>query len=340
METQPSTDQRRVCVAGGGSWGTALAQIAAARGHQVTLYLRDHAVCDAINSIHENTHYLAGLPLHPSLRATTDPSGEGALFCPLLILAIPCQQQRGFLKMHGHLLQEGCVVVNVAKGIELSTGMTGAEVCADVLGEKRVRYAVLSGPSFAREVMEGRPTAVVVASRELETATEIQHLLSSAVFRCYTSTDVKGVELGGAVKNVIAIASGLCDGLAIGTNARAALLTRGLAEICRLGVALGASEHTFLGLSGLGDLVLTCTGALSRNRTLGLALGRGIGLEEAGKGIGMVTEGVKTAFAVKELAARLGVPVPVTWAVCDILEGKITAAEAAQCLMKRGLGQE
>ncbi len=331
---------RRICVAGGGSWGTALAHVAACRGHSVTLFLRDPAVRDAVNGIHENTRYLAGLLLHPGLRATTDPADDGAMSCPILILAVPCQQQRAFLEQHRTLLPDDCVIINAAKGLELSTGMTGHQVAAEVLAGKHVHYAVLSGPSFAREVMEGRPTAVVTASEDHDTAEDIQAMLSSPVFRCYTSTDVIGVELGGAVKNVIAIASGLCDGLAIGTNARAALLTRGIAEISRLGAALGANEHTFLGLSGLGDLVLTATGALSRNRTLGLALGRGRSLEEAGAEIGMVTEGVKTAFAVSSLAARIGVSVPITDAVCAILDGSVSAAEAARGLMSRSLVQE
>ncbi len=340
MTADTLSTARRICVAGGGSWGTALAHVASCRGHRVTLFLRDPAVRDAVNGIHENTRYLAGLPLHPMLRATTDPAEEGALSCPTVILAVPCQQQRAFLERHRGLLQEGCVIVNAAKGLELATGMTGHQVAADVLAGKHARYAVLSGPSFAREVMEGRPTAVVVASEDHGTAADIQAMLSSPVFRCYTSTDVTGVEIGGAVKNVIAIASGLCDGLAIGTNARAALLTRGIAEISRLGAALGASEHTFLGLSGLGDLVLTATGALSRNRTLGLALGRGSSLEAAGAEIGMVTEGVKTAFAVSALAADLKVPVPITDAVCAILDGRVGAAEAARRLMSRSLSQE
>lgn len=340
MEKQSIKDPQHICVAGGGSWGTALAHLASCRGHEVTLYLRDQAVCNDINTIHENRHYLPGLRLHPSLRATTDPAELGALSCPFVILAVPCQQQRSFLAKYQDLFSPSPLLVNAAKGIELASGLTCSQVAADTLPDKKISYAVLSGPSFAREVMEGQPTAVVVASASLDVATRIQSLLSSPSFRCYTSEDVLGVEIGGAVKNVIAIAAGVCDGLGIGTNGRAALVTRGIAEISRLGVAMGANEHTFLGLSGLGDLVLTATGNLSRNRTLGLALGRGQKLEEAASQIGMVTEGVKTAMAVSALAARLSVPVPITEAVCAVLNGTLNAADAVGQLMRRNLVQE
>ncbi|MDO5537039.1 MAG: NAD(P)H-dependent glycerol-3-phosphate dehydrogenase [Desulfovibrionaceae bacterium] len=340
MDTKPANQVQQVCVAGGGSWGTALAHLAASRGHAVTLYLRDRAVCDDINTIHENRHYLAGLPLHPAVRATTDPRDPDALASPLLVLAVPCQHQRAFLEQYGDLLSPSCILVNASKGIELTTGLTCSQFTAELLPHREQIYAVLSGPSFAREVMMAQPTAVVVASTSTDAAARIQSLFSSPTFRCYTSDDVLGVEVGGAVKNVIAIAAGLCDGLGIGTNGRAALLTRGIAEICRLGVAMGASEHTFLGLSGLGDLVLTATGSLSRNRTLGLALGQGKSLDEASAQIGMVTEGVKTAMAVRTHAARLGVQVPITDAVCAILDGNLSAADAARQLMSRSLIQE
>ena len=313
-------ERQKICVAGGGSWGSALAHLAACNGHEVTLYLRDEKVCTAINTQHENTHYLPGLRLHEGVRASTDPA---VLSTSLLILAIPCQQQRSFLGLHGSRLTPGCTILNVAKGIEDVSGCTASQFLPSVLEGHAFTYAVLSGPSFAREVLEGQPTAVVIASTAMDRAEHMQDLLSSACFRCYTSTDVL-----------------LCDGLSIGTNGRAALLTRGLAEISRLGVALGARAQTFMGLSGLGDLVLTATGSLSRNRTLGLALGHGQSLEKACQEIGMVTEGVKTAFAVSKLAARLNVAVPITDAVCAILNGTLTAREASRQLMTRSLGQE
>lgn len=329
--------KQNICVAGGGSWGTALAHLACLNGHDVTLWLRDEAVCSAISTLHENPRYLPGLALHPALKATTDLK---VLNAPVVILAIPCQQQRAFVTACREYFAEGVVLVNAAKGIEDASGLTPSQFLPDLLADLHPVYTVLSGPSFAKEVLESQPTAVVVASKGSEPSARIQHLLSSPSFRCYTSTDVLGVEIGGAVKNVIAIAAGLCDGLRIGTNGRAALLTRGLAEITRLGTALGARPATFMGLSGLGDLVLTATGGLSRNRTLGLALGQGKRLEEATREIGMVTEGVKTAFAVRKLAARLGVSVPITSAVCAILDGRLTAREASVQLMTRSLGQE
>ncbi len=329
--------KQKICVAGGGSWGTALAHLACQNGHEVTLYLRDKNVCAAINTMHENVHYLPGQKLHPSLVASTDPE---ALKAPIVILAIPCQQQRLFVTANRANLCPNVVLVNAAKGIEDASCLTASQFLPALLADLCPVYTVLSGPSFAREVIEGQPTAVVVASDDTAQAARIQHLLSSASFRCYTSADVLGVEIGGAVKNVIAIAAGLCDGLDIGTNGRAALLTRGLAEMTRLGVALGARAATFMGLSGLGDLILTATGNLSRNRTLGLALGRGKKLEEATREIGMVTEGVKTSFAVSRLAGQLGVSVPITSAVCAILDGTLTAREASVQLMSRSLGQE
>ncbi len=334
------TEAQQICVAGGGSWGTALAHHAAFCGHRVTLLLRDEKICADINKKHENSRYLPGIKLHPSLKAVTDPTAPGALQSPFVLLAVPCQQQRAYLTQNKHLLAPSACLINAAKGIELATGCTCSQFIAELVHIKAENYAVLSGPSFAREVMEGRPTAVVIGSASLETAAAVQALFSSAAFRCYTSDDVLGVELGGAVKNVIAIACGICDGLNIGTNGRAALITRGIAEISRLGVSMGAKEHTFLGLSGLGDLVLTATGSLSRNRTLGLALGQGRTLKEANDAIGMVTEGVKTAFAVQKLAERLACPVPITNAVCAILGGTLSASDAVHMLMNRSLIQE
>lgn len=324
-----------VCVAGGGSWGTALAHVAACGGHATTLYLRDETVCRAINEVHVNPRYLPSHPVHPDVAASTDPAVLGA---PLVVLAIPCQQQRAFLAANACHIAPTAVIVNVAKGIELTTLRTCSALAAEAL--PRNPFAVLSGPSFAREVMEGQPTAVVVASRTPGLAEALQQFFSTPVLRCYTSGDVTGVEIGGAVKNIIAIAAGLCDGLGIGTNGRAALVTRGLAEITRLGVAMGAKPLTFMGLSGLGDLVLTTTGDLSRNRQVGLSLGRGEKLSDITARLGMVAEGVKTAFAVRSLAGTLGVAAPITTAVCAILEEKVTAREAAHQLMSRSLRRE
>ena len=330
-------DTLSFCVAGGGSWGTALAHLAASNGHDVTLYLRNAAVCDAINTKHENPAYLSGCPIHPAVRASVNPD---VLSAPFVILAIPCQMQRASLTANRERFAKGAVIINVAKGIELSTLRTGSSFIPEILADRDIMYAVLSGPSFAREVMHNRPTAVVIASRYAKVAETVQRALSCTFFRCYASSDVLGVEIGGAVKNIVAIAAGLCDGLGIGSNGRAALVTRGLAEISRLGTAMGALPQTFMGLSGLGDLVLTTTGDLSRNRQVGLGLGQGRSLEQVTKEIGMVTEGVKTSFAVHELALKLHVSVPITDAVCDILNGKLTPSDAALQLMQRHLRSE
>ena len=229
-------DTLSFCVAGGGSWGTALAHLAASNGHDVTLYLRNAAVCDAINTKHENPAYLSGCPIHPAVRASVNPD---VLSAPFVILAIPCQMQRAFLTANRERFAKGAVIINVAKGIELSTLRTGSSFIPEILADRDIMYAVLSGPSFAREVMHNRPTAVVIASRYAKVAETVQRALSCTFFRCYASSDVLGVEIGGAVKNIVAIAAGLCDGLGIGSNGRAALVTRGLAEISRLGTAMG-----------------------------------------------------------------------------------------------------
>ncbi|MCR5256627.1 MAG: NAD(P)-dependent glycerol-3-phosphate dehydrogenase [Desulfovibrio sp.] len=326
-----------ICVAGGGSWGTALAHMAASHGHRTTIYMRRPEVCHAVNTLHENPAYLPGLRISKAVQASTDPA---VLDAECVILAVPCQQQRAFLEHHRRFFQQHATVLNVAKGIELATLKTGSCFVPEILKEKAVRYAVLSGPSFAKEVMKNKPTAVVIASAVPDLAEDLMQSLSSPSFRCYASHDVVGCEVGGAVKNVIAIAAGLCDGMQVGTNGRAALVTRGLAEMSRLGATLGAQPLTFMGLTGLGDLVLTTTGDLSRNRQVGLGLGQGKSLDEVTREIGMVAEGVKTAFAVQKLAQSLKVSAPITDAVCAILDGSLKPEDAVLQLMTRGLRME
>ena len=307
-----------ITVAGGGSWGTALAHLLAVRGHRTRLWLRDAAVAEAINTRHENPRYLPGLALHPDLEAGTGPE---LLDTELLLLAIPCQQLRGWLHaMRDHLHPEP-VLINAAKGLELGTLSPCSRIVAEELAGRPFHYAMLSGPSFAAEVVRDQPTAVVLATAEEALGCRLRELFSCATFRCYSSTDVLGVELGGALKNVMAIAAGVCDGLGLGHNSRAALLTRGLAEMSRIGEACGAQAATFMGLSGLGDLALTCTGDLSRNRQVGLRLGQGESLEHITSSLGMVAEGVKTTSAVYDLARRLGVETPVTDTVQGLLHG-------------------
>lgn len=326
-----------ITVAGGGSWGTALAHLLAVRGHRTRLWLRDAAVAEAINTRHENPRYLPGLALHPDLEAGTGPELLGT---ELLLLAIPCQQLRGWLHaMRDHLHPEP-VLINVAKGLELGTLSPCSRIVAEELAGRPFHYAMLSGPSFAAEVVRDQPTAVVLATAEEALGCRLRELFSCATFRCYSSTDVLGVELGGALKNVMAIAAGVCDGLGLGHNSRAALLTRGLAEMSRIGEACGAQAATFMGLSGLGDLALTCTGDLSRNRQVGLRLGQGESLEHITSSLGMVAEGVKTTSAVYDLARRLGVETPVTDTVQGLLHGGESPREAVMRLMTRTLRQE
>ena len=334
----PAVPCLRVAVAGGGSWGTALAHVLAVRGHTVRLVLRDASVAEAVNTRHENPRYLPGRLLHAGVTASTQ-AGDMAE-CDLVLLTVPCQQVRAFLTASRDFFAPGVVLVNAAKGLETGSLTTVAQVVDEVLGDKNPRYAILSGPSFAAEVMDGQPTAVVLGCADEQVGAWLRGIFSTRWFRCYSSTDVAGVELGGALKNIMAIAAGVCDGLGFGHNARAALMTRGLAEISRIGVACGARAMTFMGLSGLGDLTLTCTGDLSRNRQVGLRLGRGESLDDIVHSLGMVAEGVKTAEAVHALAGRLGVSAPITAAMHAILqEGKDPGAAVTE-LMTRTLKEE
>lgn len=326
-----------ICVAGGGSWGTALAHLLATNGYKTSLWLRDAAVAEAVCKQHENPRYLPGFALHPSLAATTDPAVLGR---EIVVLAVPCQQLRGWLAANVAFFRKNAVLVNAAKGIETANLATCAEVTEQSLGHLAPRYAALSGPSFAVDVLRGLPTAVVLATEDEALGHLLRQIFSGSSFRCYSSTDVMGVEMGGAVKNVMAIAAGVCDGLGLGHNSRAALITRGLAEMSRLGLARGAQPHTFMGLSGLGDLTLTCTGDLSRNRQVGLRLGRGEKLEHITTSLGMVAEGVKTTAAIHELARRLEVDAPLTDAVYRILYEDSDPQEVLHNLMSRRLRDE
>ncbi len=326
-----------ITVAGGGSWGTALAHHCATKGMDVTLWLRDAAVAESVNSRHENPRYLKGFALHVGVRATTDVAclGDG-----LVILAIPTQQLRAWLQANAAAFCRRPVCINAAKGLEVGSLEPPSRIVAQVLADKEPQYAVLSGPSFAAEVVRGLPTAVALASADAALGERLREILSGPTLRCYSSMDVTGVELGGALKNVMAIAAGVCDGLGLGHNSRAGLITRGLAEISRLGCGMGAKAHTFMGLSGLGDLTLTCTGDLSRNRQVGLRLGRGESLDHITTSLGMVAEGVKTTAAVHELAGKLGIDAPITAAVHAILFEGQAPAEALRQLMARTLKDE
>lgn len=333
-----TADILHVAVAGGGSWGTALAHVLASAGHDVTLVLREPAVESAVNERHENPRYLPGKALHPGVKASLSP--DAIRHCNLLVLAVPCQHQRAWLASMRPVIAERCVIVNASKGLENGTCLTMSRVVMEELSALSPRYAVLSGPSFAAEVMDAQPTAVVLGCENDALGARLREIFSTPFFRCYSSSDVTGVETGGALKNVMAIAAGIGDGLGFGSNARAALITRGLAELSRLGTAMGARPLTFMGLSGLGDLVLTCTGGLSRNRQVGIRLGKGEKLDDIVASLGMVAEGVKTASAARELAKKLNVSAPVTEAMCRVLYENADPAAAVRELMERPLKEE
>lgn len=328
-----------VAVLGAGSFGTCLAMLCARR-HDVLLWARDPEVAKAINETRHNPNYLQDVELPPRVRATA--SLEEALDQrELVVVSVPSHGVRQVMMDARTCLDPNALLVLTSKGIEVDTGLTMDRVLREVLDPIfHPRIVLLSGPSFAREIAEERPTAVTVASFDETYAISVQSELSCPWFRCYSHNDVIGVEIGGAVKNVIAIAVGMCDGLGLGLNARAALMTRGLREMTRLGEQLGANPLTFQGLSGMGDLLLTCTGDLSRNRNVGLELGRGRDLEEITQGMNQIAEGVRTTAAVCRLADQLEVDMPIAQAVRLVLEGSASARDAGGLLMSRQLRAE
>jgi glycerol-3-phosphate dehydrogenase (NAD(P)+) len=326
-----------VAVIGGGSWGTALAVQVARRGDAVSLWMRDPLRAAEIAALRRNECYLPGAVLAPSVRVTA--SGREALAGSALVLvAVPSHGVADVMTRLAPEVSPGTVVVSATKGLEPVRGLRVSQLLGALLPGRPV--AVLSGPSFAREVAAGLPTALVVAAGDDEVARGVQQRLASPEFRLYTNRDVIGVEMAGALKNVMAIAAGLSDSLGLGDNARAALITRGLTEMTRIGVAVGASARTFAGLAGLGDLVLTCTGALSRNRSLGLAVGSGQSPAVAEASIPMVVEGVRTVRAALALARAAGVVAPICEAVAAVLGAGVPAAEAVTSLLSRELRPE
>jgi glycerol-3-phosphate dehydrogenase (NAD(P)+) len=330
----------RISVIGAGSWGSALAVALGRKGHAVTLWAYESEVVESINSRHENELFLPGIPL-PAQITATQTLGEALQGAGIVLTVMPSHICRSLFERMVPLLDPRAVIVSATKGIDTDRLMRMSEVIRDVIGAHfEPRLCVMSGPSFAREVALGHPTAVVVASEDLPLAKAVQSECSSATLRLYTSADVVGVELGGALKNVIAIAAGVIEGLNLGHNATAALITRGLAEMTRLACTCGARRETLAGLAGMGDLALTCTGSLSRNRTVGIELGRGRKLPEIISSMRTVAEGVKTTRATLALAERHGVDVPITHQVFRILEGEVSPLEAIRALMERSLKDE
>lgn len=330
----------RVAVIGAGSWGTALASVLADKGDQVTLWAYEPECAESINAQNENQLFLPGITLPPNLRATTD-LGAACEGAQLVVSVTPSHVTRAVFEQLVEHLPEHTPIVSATKGIENETLMTISELLEDVLPLRFHPYlAYLSGPSFAREVAQRHPTTVAVASYSDKLGQLVQNAFHTPYFRAYRTTDVEGVEIGGSLKNVIAIAVGVADGMGFGHNSRAALITRGLAEISRLAVKRGANPLTVAGLAGMGDLVLTCTGGLSRNRAVGVKLGQGRPIAEILGDMRMVAEGVKTAKSVYDLAESLGVDMPICREVYRVLyEGK-TPAEGLKDLMARELTRE
>jgi glycerol-3-phosphate dehydrogenase (NAD(P)+) len=327
----------RSAVVGAGAWGTALADLLARNGHAVTLWAFEPDVVQTINQRHENTRFLAGAALHPALRATGD-FADALEGTTLVCVATPSQHLRAILKKGESSLPARATVCVASKGIERDTLALMSDVVAEQAPGRPV--VALSGPSFAAEVVARQPTAIVAASDDTVAAEAVQEAFSNRTFRVYTHDDIIGVELGGSLKNVMAVATGICEGAGFGFNSRAALITRGLAEMTRLGTALGAKPATFAGLAGIGDLVLTCTGSLSRNRAVGVAVGQGATLDEALAGKETIAEGVATTRSALALAEREGVEMPIVTMVHRVLFDGHSAQRAVADLMSRELRAE
>jgi glycerol-3-phosphate dehydrogenase (NAD(P)+) len=324
---------------GGGSWGTAYAKVLADAGTSVTLWTRRAVIADAINATRENPDYLPGVRLPDGVKATHD-AAAALSGSDVVVLAVPSQQLRENLTGWVTRLPPACLLVSLAKGVELHTSKRMSEVICEVTGVPADRVAVVSGPNLAKEIAAEQPAATVVACTDKSAATRLQQASGTAYFRPYTNTDVVGCELGGAVKNVIALAVGIASGMALGDNTKASIITRGLAETARLGVRLGAEPLTFAGLAGLGDLVATCMSPLSRNRAVGEELGRGRSLEEIVAATRQVAEGVKSCESVRELAHSCDVDMPIVEHVYLAVHEGLAPAEAVRSLMSRDMKAE
>ncbi|MGW3984906.1 NAD(P)H-dependent glycerol-3-phosphate dehydrogenase [Streptomyces mirabilis] len=324
----------RVAVLSAGSWGTTMAKVFADAGNDVLVHARRDGVADAINTRHQNPRYLPDVLLPLRVRATTSTTFalSGAAY---VVLSIPAQTLRENLAAWAPYIRPDTVVVSLMKGIETYSGLRMSEVIHQVTGIPFERIAVLSGPNLAREIAGGQPAASVIACPDETAAAALQKACHTPYFRPYTGTDVAGCELGGAIKNVIALAVGLAAGLGVGDNARALLVTRGLAETARLGQAMGADPLTFSGLAGAGDLIATCSSPLSRNRTFGEHLGQGMSVEEATTATGQTAEGVKSCRAILDLSRVHGVEMPITEVVAAVIDGTTSVPDAAAALLSR-----
>jgi len=332
--------QNKIAVIGAGSWGTTLALLLADKGHEVKLWVYEKDLAEEMQKTRENRIYLSGYRLSDNITVTSSIK-DAASNSEIMVFVVPSHVARGVIKELSHLVSKDTIIVSATKGIENNTLMPISEVFKEILPKSfHKNLAFLSGPSFAKEVAQKMPTAVALASYDAKVGEFIQQAFSTDNFRVFTNSDVIGVELGGALKNVIAIAAGIADGMGFGHNTRAAIITRGLAEMTRLGIAMGAEPATFAGLSGLGDLVLTCTGELSRNRTVGLRLGKGEKLKDILASMKMVAEGVKTTKAVYELSKKYNIEMPIPNEVYYILYEDKDVKASARDLMNRELGEE
>jgi len=340
MKNRIDVSAVKIGVVGAGSWGTALADLLGLKGFKLDLWVFEDEVKEQIEAYRENKVFLPGFTLSANISPSNDIS-EVVSKKDLVLIVVPSHVMRETAqKVRGHI-SSGTIVVSASKGIENKTHLTMSGVLKETLPEiDESFFAVLSGPSFAKEVANKFPTVIAVASKDQKVAGYIQHLFATPYFRVYTNNDMIGLELGGAVKNVIAIAAGIMDGLGLGLNTRAALITRGLTEIRRLGLELGANPRTFAGIGGVGDLVLTCTGDISRNHTVGEKIGKGMKLKEILSEMRMVAEGVKTAKSVYNLSRRLGIEMPISHEVYHILYDDVSPKEAVHRLMTRDLKHE
>lgn len=322
----------KMCVLGAGSWGTALALVLAENGNEVVLWTLDENQKEIINKERSNEKYLPGISIHKNIEATCNIE-YAVKDAELIVLSVPSQAIRGVCKKISSFVSSKQILVNVAKGLEKSTGLRMSEVVLDEI--EQAKFVVLSGPSHAEEVALGLPTTITVASAEIEDALKVQGIFINKNFRVYTNTDIIGVELGGTLKNIIAFGAGICDGVGYGDNTKSALITRGLAEIKRLGTALGANAETFSGLSGIGDLIVTCTSQHSRNRKAGMLIGQGKTLEETLEEVQMVVEGIVATEVAYNLSKKVGVEMPITEAIYSVLHKGVSPGDAVEELMSR-----
>ncbi|MEG1311294.1 MAG: NAD(P)H-dependent glycerol-3-phosphate dehydrogenase [Romboutsia sp.] len=327
----------KICVLGAGSWGSALALVVAKKGYQVSMWTLNEEQANKINKTKENIDYLPGVLFPNNITVSTNIE-ESVKDSKIIVLAVPSQAIRSVSSQIKSFIKDEQIIVDVAKGLEKGTGFRLSEVCEQELPNNP--YVALSGPSHAEEVAKDIPTTVVVASENLEIAQVVQDIFMTPKFRVYTNPDIVGVELGGALKNIVAFGAGVCDGLGLGDNAKAALMTRGIREISRLGAAMGANVSTFAGLSGIGDLIVTCTSMHSRNRRAGILIGQGKSLDETLKEVKMVVEGITATEVAYEVAKKLNIDMPITNAIYSVLHKGSSANEVVIELMMRNKTHE